>query len=226
VSVMEKAGTYRFVLHFYDDYADSYKSHQVKAALEVNAPAKPIAYIPDEDGGWLVVVLEPTKERVSLPYTLKVQIDERKEGRDYFTILEGVHKGKKASVKQGYLKRGPNYKQQIKLIYYKSRQILKIDGKSTEYRAVMDSPLPNGIYMIELPDYPHEIGRPYLNRAKRALTWFRIRVEGARYLHTGSISAGCLTVTDVEKWDSLYDVVIWCRKRGDDNAHGILEIKD
>ncbi|MCS7192118.1 MAG: hypothetical protein NZ937_03935 [Armatimonadetes bacterium] len=38
VSVMEKAGTYRFVLHFYDDYADSYKNHQVKAALEVNAP--------------------------------------------------------------------------------------------------------------------------------------------------------------------------------------------
>ncbi|MER3501091.1 MAG: hypothetical protein C4295_06350, partial [Candidatus Fervidibacterota bacterium] len=36
VSVMEKAGVYRFVLHFYDDYADSYKNHQVKAALEVN----------------------------------------------------------------------------------------------------------------------------------------------------------------------------------------------
>ena len=37
VRLMEKAGTYRFVLHFYDDYADSYKDHQVKAALEVNA---------------------------------------------------------------------------------------------------------------------------------------------------------------------------------------------
>ena len=36
VSVMGKAGTYRFVLHFYDDYADTYKNHQVKAALEVN----------------------------------------------------------------------------------------------------------------------------------------------------------------------------------------------
>ncbi|MCS7277972.1 MAG: hypothetical protein NZ531_03895 [Aquificaceae bacterium] len=38
--MMEKAGTYRFVLHFYDDYADSYKNHQVKAALEVNQPIK------------------------------------------------------------------------------------------------------------------------------------------------------------------------------------------
>jgi hypothetical protein len=37
VSLMDKAGTYRFVLHFYDDYADTYKNHHVKAALEVNA---------------------------------------------------------------------------------------------------------------------------------------------------------------------------------------------
>jgi len=37
VKVMEKVGTYRFVLHFYDDYADSYKDHQVKPALEINS---------------------------------------------------------------------------------------------------------------------------------------------------------------------------------------------
>ena len=226
VKVMEKVGTYRFVLHFYDDYADSYRNHQIKAALEVNATTKPIAYIPDVDGGWLLVVLEPYREKVSLPFTLKVQLDERRDGRDYFTILEGVYKGKRASVKQGYLKRDPKYKQQIKLIYYKSRGILKIYGRSDEYRAVMNDPLSNGIYEIELPDHPHESGRPYLNRAKRALTWFRIRVEGSRYLHTGSVSAGCLTVIDVEKWDSLYDAIIWCRKGGGDNAHGILEIKN
>jgi hypothetical protein len=34
---MEKAKPYRFVLHFYDDYADSYKDHKPKASLEVNA---------------------------------------------------------------------------------------------------------------------------------------------------------------------------------------------
>lgn len=80
--------------------------------------------------------------------------------------------------------------------------------------------------MYELPDYPHAPGRDYKDRAKRALTCFRIRVRGGRYLHTGSVSAGCLTVIDVEKWDSLYDAIIWCRKEGDDNAHGILEIQD
>ncbi|MEM2368589.1 MAG: hypothetical protein QXQ50_10195, partial [Candidatus Bathyarchaeia archaeon] len=49
VSVMDKVGTYRFVLHFYDDYADSYKNHQVKAALEVNAPAKPFTFVVSTD---------------------------------------------------------------------------------------------------------------------------------------------------------------------------------
>jgi hypothetical protein len=224
---MDKAGTYRFVLHFYDDYADSYRNHQIKATLEANATTKSIAYIPDVNGGWLLVVLEPSKEIVSLPFTLKVQLDYNKDGRDYFTILEGVYKGKRASVAQGYLiKRNPKYKQQIKLIYYRSRGILKIDGRSDEYRAVMNDPLPNGIYVINLPDYPHASGRFYLDKAKRALTWFRIREAGERYLHTGSVSAGCLTVTDVEKWDNLYMEIIWCRKAGDDNAHGILEIRD
>jgi hypothetical protein len=37
VSLMEKAGKYLFVLHFYDDYADSYRNHQVKVTLEVKA---------------------------------------------------------------------------------------------------------------------------------------------------------------------------------------------
>ena len=48
VKVMEKVGTYRFVLHFYDDYGDSYKDHEPKPALEVNqraVPLPPIVYI-------------------------------------------------------------------------------------------------------------------------------------------------------------------------------------
>jgi hypothetical protein len=43
IKVMEKFGTYRFVLHFYDDYADTYRNHQVKAALEVNQQTPPQA---------------------------------------------------------------------------------------------------------------------------------------------------------------------------------------
>jgi hypothetical protein len=44
---MEKVGTYRFVLHFYDDYGDSYKDHEPKPALERNQRVTwlPIIYI-------------------------------------------------------------------------------------------------------------------------------------------------------------------------------------
>ncbi len=240
VSVIEKGGTYRFILHFYDDYADTYKNHQVKVALEVNASKKIIAYIPSEEChrdepkgyGWLTVRLEPNQKLIQLPFTLKVQWDDTKEGRDYFTILEGVHKGKKASVKRkddgkSYLKIGPKYKLPIKIIYYKNRKILKIDGRSEEYEAIMDNPLPNGTYIIDLPDYPHcHLGIKYCDKSNRSCTWFRIRGQGDRYLHTGSVSLGCLTVTDVEKWNNLYNAIIWCRRSDDSNAHGILEIKD
>ena len=37
VSLMQKAGTYYFVLHFEDNHADKYKDHQVKPALDGNA---------------------------------------------------------------------------------------------------------------------------------------------------------------------------------------------
>ncbi|MCS7278373.1 MAG: phosphodiester glycosidase family protein [Aquificaceae bacterium] len=37
VGAFRKVGVYRFVLHFYDDYADGYKNHCFKPALEVNA---------------------------------------------------------------------------------------------------------------------------------------------------------------------------------------------
>ncbi len=87
----------------------------------------------------------------------------------------------------------------------------------------MDPPLPNGTYAIELPDYPHSLGEPYRDRAKRARTWFRIRIEGARYLHTGQVTAGCLAVTDIDKWDRLYDKIII---RRDDETHGTLRIVD
>ncbi|MCS7278161.1 MAG: hypothetical protein NZ531_04855, partial [Aquificaceae bacterium] len=36
VILMQKAGTYYFVLHFKDSHADKYKDHQVKPALELN----------------------------------------------------------------------------------------------------------------------------------------------------------------------------------------------
>jgi len=52
VRVMEKPGTYRFVLHFYDNYADTYRNHQIKAALEVNATESLKVFHIEDD--WMV----------------------------------------------------------------------------------------------------------------------------------------------------------------------------
>ena len=71
VSLMEKPGTYRFVLHFYDDYADSYKDHKVKPALEVNAELKRIqpAVIIKALEDPMIIRFEPIG---ILPSTLKI----------------------------------------------------------------------------------------------------------------------------------------------------------
>jgi predicted Zn-dependent protease len=52
VSLMEREGTYKFVLHFYDNYADSYRNHRVKAALEVNATESLKVFHIEDD--WMV----------------------------------------------------------------------------------------------------------------------------------------------------------------------------
>ncbi|HCB12547.1 MAG TPA: hypothetical protein DEP36_03110 [Gammaproteobacteria bacterium] len=59
--------------------------------------------LPDKGGqGWLQVRLEPSGPVVALPMYLKVDTYSTPAGgsaeRDYFTILEGPHRGKKASV--------------------------------------------------------------------------------------------------------------------------------
>ena len=53
VSLMEKAGTYYFVLHFLDNHPDKYKDHKVKPALEMNAEHNnPKIEFMRQDGDW------------------------------------------------------------------------------------------------------------------------------------------------------------------------------
>ncbi|MBU0647507.1 hypothetical protein KJ809_03775, partial [Patescibacteria group bacterium] len=56
-----------------------------------------IKYIPDVSNGWLKVNLVDG-ESISLPAYLKVQSEYFERNREYFTILEGYYKNKKASV--------------------------------------------------------------------------------------------------------------------------------
>lgn len=190
-----------------------------------------IKYIPDIDNGWLKVKLVGGNT-TSLPAFLKVQSEYIERGREYFTILEGPHKDQKASVSldnennnNSRLLADINHEPLIYLQYFVSQKKLIIGSKKYQATDNIETPWKKGWYDIELPDYPHTGGRDYLNKSSRAKTWFRIGHEGERYLHTGGRSLGCITITEVEKWNEIYDKLIKARK-GDFLSVGVLEVID
>lgn len=78
-------------------------------------------------------------------------------------------------------------------------------------RTKMDAanPIANDTHPIQLSDFPHDLGRAYLVSASKALIWFYLGIGNAvpgnndRYLHPSRISAGCVTVEDIGKWDEF-----------------------
>lgn len=188
-------------------------------------------YIPDISNGWLKVKIT-SGETVSLPAFLKVQSGYIESGREYFTILEGSYRGQKASVSLDNVNNNTSrlladvkHEPLIHLQYSISQKKLVIANKKYKTTDHAETPWKKGWYDIELPDYPHPKGRDYEGRAPRAMSWFRIGHEGERYLHTGSRSLGCITVTEVEKWDEIYNKLIKARK-GDFLSVGALEVVD
>ena len=83
-----------------------------------------------------------------------------------------------------------------------------------------DKPLPVGTYNIMAPDYPHSGSYSRFYRQDRMtgqfdLVWFPIEFEeNTRYLHMGHISDGCVTVTNINNWESLYHKIIHSRSDG------------
>lgn len=202
------------------------------AKFEITIEALPvdkIKYIPDIDNGWLKVKMIEGGT-VSLPSFLRVQSDHIESGREYFTILEGRYKDRKASVS---LDSGNNnasrllinvkHESSIYLKYSISKKKLTINGKKYDATDYSNSPLKKGWYDIELPDFPHSGGQYYLDASSRAKTWFKIGHEGERYLHTGRRSLGCITITETKKWDEIYNKLIKARK-GDFLSAGVLEV--
>lgn len=162
---------------------------------------------------WLAVTLDGGT-RVSLAYGIKVAFDGRSGGRDSFTILEGVYKGKKASVAQksaseSYLVSTISHLPAGRIQFDTKSQRLKF-GTSGPYnafsgagtgvengRSVTYTPVPPGSYLLAIPAYPSKQTRAaYGQWTRYHKTWFRIGIEhsGSRFLHAGEISDGCVTV--------------------------------
>lgn len=191
-------------------------------------------YTIGDSQGWLKVKLEPSKKIVSLIEFLQVEFTSRTGGRDHFKILEGVYKDKLASVSQKSATQShlgkpvPNYGSAAKLEVSISKKELKYSGKTVSI-TVSPYALPKiGTHKIQIPDFPHSIGSSYLPKSKYALNWFFLGVGNAsagndRYLHTGQVSAGCVTV-DPDKWTALYQHLIK-RRSGDGKSVGTITIK-
>ena len=196
--------------------------------LEIRV-ADGIRYVKEQLKGWLRVKMNHGME-VSLPDFLKVRFEKSENKRDYFTILEGAHQGKSASVKldengKSFLTGGEHHTDPVKMTYFLSRKELRVNSKRYETRDYPESPWNKGLYDVEIPDAPHKGGIGYLEVAKKATVWFRVGHSGDKYIHTGSASLGCITLTEGKKWDSLYSVLIKSRK-GDSISIGTLVVID
>ena len=199
--------------------------------LEATAPVR---YVEDVDQqGWLKVLLLNNKEDevFSIPINLKIQLDSRDENREHFTILEGVKKDTKASVllKEDGTSRfviiNP-HKKPVNLIYSISKKTLKFGKKVYKTTDYPEAPWIKGFYDIEIPDDPHKLGLRFIDIAPHATTWFRTNhPDGDRYLHTGGLSLGCITLIEKERWEELYLFLISARK-GDNLNVGTITVVD
>lgn len=186
--------------------------------------------VPMTSDGWLQIVLEKNKKTVSLPSFLQIKPGGIAKGRENIVILEGVYRGEKASTKllpngTSYFVSTTKYEPTALAKYSISRKIFTFNGK--EYKATdhPETPWEKGIYDIEIPGSPQGYGQPYLDRAKLAKIWFRIGHDGARFLHAGSVSRGCMTIIEIEKWDKLCEILLKSRK-GDFVSVGVVEVID
>jgi hypothetical protein len=141
---------------------------------------------------------------ISLPYYLKVQWSETKHGRDYFQILEGPYKGKKATVKRKSateswlvpsLTLGPaatvHFSGAEQSISYGSKGPFSAFSGAWDRGTDHFTAIPSGHYEINMPDKTRS---GYYRYTKFHKTWFRIGNFTNRYLHVGVISEGCVTV--------------------------------
>lgn len=191
-----------------------------------------ILYVAYQEKGWIWGRREDTKKMIDLVSHLRVRLERSDRARQYFTIMEGALRGVKASIKiatdgTSYLKTENPQTGPVHLMYSLSAKIAHFQNKTYATRDYPNDPEPwkRGVYDIEIPDFSHPGGQYYLPRAKLAKVWFLIGHEGKRYFHPGTFSLGCVTLTEIERWDDLCQILMKARK-GDGRSIGTLEIID
>lgn len=186
-------------------------------------------YINETDShGWLNVRIEGITKPVVLPRYLSVNFVEEKDGRIYFKILEGSYKGKIASIKitaemDTYFKTGILERFPVDMLYSISAKTFFLNGEKYQATEYEFNKLRIGEFDVLIADIPHEGGVRYFSDSDFATTWFRIMDGDTKYIHTGQVSGGCLTITNMEKWDDIYFLLILARK-GDGMHIGTIKV--
>lgn len=184
-------------------------------------------YLKHSTDGWFTVLSEPSGTRMPLPEYTKVYVTHTRDNRDYFRVTEGINRGKNCSIArsggvsfilQGSIHRGP-----AELIFNRTTQKLEVRSVGTfNAETSPRNPTPLGTHEIEMPDAPHGLGQDYLGNSKYSVSWFRVGNSGDRYLHCGTVSNGCITVTDINDWDKIYKHLIISRKNN--RSVGIVKV--
>jgi hypothetical protein len=190
-------------------------------------------YVTESDQhGWLDVRIDGISQITSLPYACMVDArgtDPANPKRELFTVLEGIRKGMTGSVfltPRGTSQFGTNVSRRgpAAVKFNRSTGVVTIGGLSLKAITDPNNPVPYGTWKLQIPDEKHtESGRGYLSRSKHATTWFRIMDGRDRYLHPGARTAGCVTVTEVEKWTSICELLTISRA-GDSMHVGTIEV--
>ncbi len=181
--------------------------------------------VSNADGnGWLNVRFDSGV--TPLPWYLKVNQTSRTNNRDEFEVLEGRHKGKKGTVaekssSESHLEAGLSYGSAATVTMKKGAKQMIYGGTTIAAFTQPSNPLPSGTHEIQIPDEPHGLGASY---GAYATSWFRLGTSGDRYLHPGSVSLGCATVSEIDAWPALYSHLI--NRRQSATAVGTLTVTD
>lgn len=169
--------------------------------------------------GWMRIRIEPSGEIVTVPEHLQVDLERSTGDRDFFTVIEGTHQGKRCSLTRGNLTPSAiALRKPAQLFLDLSKGALRCESLQIGAQVDPSNPLPVGQHPVQLPDFPHNKGIKYLDESRYAKSWFYIGSGSAvtgetgrdRYLHPGMISAGCVTI-DALDWTALYELIIRCR---------------
>jgi len=159
-------------------------------------------------------------EAQELPHAIRVEVTAVKRKIREVDILEGRYQGKDVKIQAVNLELDRPKRAAAECKFDIGKGELHY-GKKGPVAAKTDlkNPAPTGTHDLEIPDFQHNDAKRY---GAYATTWFRVGHSGDRYLHPGGVTLGCVTVTEIAEWPSIWRYLINARK--DDQSVGTLEV--